>query len=64
MTKYRIYELSARAVMSYAVAEGEQYMFHLSQTATEKCKIKVASHEQDSNALFFQIMCELFGKSH
>ena len=24
MTKYRIYELSARAVMSYAVAEGEQ----------------------------------------
>ena len=64
MVKYRIYELSARAVMSYAVAEGKQYIFHLSQTATEKCKIKAASHEQDSNALFFQIMCELFGNEY
>ena len=64
MTKYRIYELSARAVMSYAVAEGEQHMFHLSRSATEKCKIKAATHEQDSNALFFQIMCELFGNEY
>ena len=64
MTKYRIYELSARAVMSYAVAEGEQYMFHLGRTATEKCKIKAASHEQDSNALFFQIMCEMCGNAY
>ena len=64
MTKYRIYELSARAVMSYAVGEGEQYVFHLNRPATEKCKIKAASHEQDSNALFFQIMCELFGNEY
>lgn len=53
MTKYRIYELSARAVMSYAVADGERYTFHLSRTATEKYRIRSASHEQDSNALFF-----------
>lgn len=64
MTKYRIYELSARAVMSYALADAEQYTFHLSRTATEKCKIKAASHEQDSNALFFQIMCELCGNDY
>ena len=50
--------------MSYAVAEGEQHMFHLSRSATEKCKIKAATHEQDSNALFFQIMCELFGNEY
>lgn len=64
MTKYRIYELSARAVMSYALADGERYTFHLSRTATEKCKIKAAAHEQDSNALFFQIMCELCGNDY
>ena len=64
MTKYRIYELSARAVMSYAVADGERYTFHLSRTAMEKCRIRSASHEQDSNALFFQIMCELHGNEY
>jgi len=45
MTKYRIYTLSARAVMSYAVAEDGQYTFHLNRTTTEKCRIKAASHE-------------------
>ena len=64
MTKYRIYELSARAVMSYASAEDERYTFHLSRTATEKCKINAVTHEQDSNALFFQIMCELYGNDY
>lgn len=64
MTKYRIYELSARAVMSYAAEEYGQYMFRLNRTATEKCKIQTASHEQDSNALFFQIMCELHGNEY
>ena len=64
MTKYRIYELSARTVMSYAVTDGERYTFHLSRTATEKCRIRSASHEQDSNALFFQIMCELYGDEY
>ena len=64
MVKYRIYELSARAVMSYAVSEDGQYTFHLSRTATEKCKIREASHEQESNALFFQIMCELRGNEY
>ena len=64
MVKYRIYELSARAVMSHAVSEDGQYTFHLSRTATEKCKIREASHEQESNALFFQIMCELRGNEY
>ena len=64
MTKYRIYELSARAVMSYAAEEYGQYMFRLNRTATEKCKIQTASHEQDSNALFFQVMCELHGNEY
>ena len=64
MTKYRVYELSARAVMSYAGEKDGQYMFCLDRTATEKCKIQAASHEQDSSALFFQIMCALRGAGY
>ena len=64
MTKYRIYELSARAVMSYAGEKDGQYMFCLDRTATEKCKVQAASHEQDSSALFFQIMCALRGAGY
>lgn len=57
--KYKIYELSARAVMSYATQENGTYLFVLDQAATEKCKSVSALHEQDTNALFFQIMCVL-----
>ena len=35
--------------------------FGLSASATEKCKSRAATHEQDSNALFFQTMCVLRG---
>ena len=59
--KYRVFELSARAVMSYATQENGQWNFALDRTATEKCKCFSALHEQDSNALFFQIMCVLQG---
>ena len=54
--KYRIYELSARSVMSYATQESGQWHFALDRAATEKCRSFSALHEQDGNALFFQIM--------
>ena len=62
-SKYRIYELSARAVMSYAVQKNGRWLFALDHAATEKCKSFSALHEQDSNALIFQIMCVLQGDS-
>ena len=36
--KYRVFELSARAVMSYATQKNGQWNFALDRTATEKCK--------------------------
>jgi hypothetical protein len=63
-TKYKIYELSARAVLSYAVKEDGGYSFHLSRAATEKCTAAAVLHEQDGNALFFQAMCVLRGNEH
>ena len=59
--KYRIYELSARAVISHAKEVDGVYRFHLNQRATERCKSVSALHEQDDNALFFQTMCVLHG---
>ena len=59
--KYRIYELSARAVISHAREVDGVYRFHLNQRATERCKSVSALHEQDDNALFFQTMCALHG---
>ena len=61
LVKYRIYELSARAVISYGRAQDGAYAFRLSATETEKCKSLSAPHEQDDNALFYQIMCVLHG---
>ena len=60
-SKYRIFEVSARAVMSYAARENGQWHFALDRSSTEKCKSFFALHEQDGNALFFQIMCVLQG---
>ena len=57
--RYQIFQLSARAVMSCAVETEDRYSFDLSASATEKCKSRTATHEQDSSALFFQIMCVL-----
>ena len=54
LVKYRIYELSARAVISYGRQQECAYAFHLSAAETEKCKSLSAPHEQDDNALFYQ----------
>jgi len=62
--RYQIFQLSARAVMSYAVETEDGYTFDLSAPATEKCKSRTAAHEQDSNALFFQTMCVLRGDGY
>ena len=61
LVKYRIYELSARAVISYGRQQDGAYTFHLSAAETERCKSLSAPHEQDDNALFYQIMCVLHG---
>lgn len=59
--RYRIYELSARAVMSYATEENGIYKYDLDAAAVDHCLVSSAAHEQDSNALFFQILCKLYG---
>ena len=61
LVKYRIYELSARAVISYGREQDGAYTFRLSAAETEKCKSLSAPHEQDDNALFYQTMCVLHG---
>lgn len=61
LVKYRIYELSARAVISYGRQQDGAYTFHLSAAETEKCKSLSAPHEQGDNALFYQTMCVLRG---
>ena len=60
-TKYRIYELSARTLMSYAREENGVYTFQLNRTAMDHCMIPGAKHEQDDCAMFFQLMCQLRG---
>ena len=62
MATYQIYELSARAVMSYAAEQDGVYTFALSRSATEHCKVPGAKHEQDSCAMFHQLMYQLHGK--
>ena len=57
LVKYRIYELSARAVISYGRQQEGTYAFHLSAAETERCKSLSVPHEQNDNALFYQIMC-------
>ena len=62
MATYQIYELSARAVMSYAVEQDGVYTFTLNRSATEHCKVPGAKHEQDSCAMFHQLMYQLHGE--
>lgn len=64
-TKYRIYRLSARGIMSHAQLTGaitQKYKYKLTKSQTDKCKIYAAVHEQEDNALFYQIMCVLHGE--
>ena len=62
MATYQIYELSARAVMSYAAEQDGVYIFALNRSATEHCKVPGAKHEQDSCAMFHQLMYQLHGE--
>lgn len=62
LQKYRIYELSARAVMSYGVEAEGIFKFNLDAGAVERCLVSSAAHEQDSNALFFQILTQIHGR--
>ena len=62
LQRYRIYELSARAVMSYAREEDSFYKYDLDAAAVDHCLVSSATHEQDSNALFFQILSHIHGK--
>ena len=60
-TKYKIYRLSARAVMGYSRETSDgYYVFELNSAATEKCKVSTQP-TQDDNALFYQIIDELHG---
>ena len=62
-TKYKIYRLSARAVMGYSRETSDgYYVFELNSAATEKCKVSTQP-TQDDNALFYQIIDELHGGS-
>ena len=62
LQRYRIYELSARAVMSYATEENGIYKYDLDAAVVDRCLVSSATHEQDSNALFFQILSQIHGR--
>lgn len=62
--KYRIYTLSARAVIGYGKENADGfYDFEMSRSATDKCKV-TGKDEQEDCALFFQILCELHGDQY
>lgn len=63
--RYKIYSLSATALMAYAQESAEDvYVFTLNAKATDKCKVPVSLHEQQDCALFFQAMCVLHGDNY
>lgn len=60
--KYQIHELSARAIMRYAVEmSGGVYKYNLTEDATNRCISFSAPTVQDDCALYYQIMCVLHG---
>lgn len=62
--KYKIYTLSARAVIGYGKENADGfYGFELNRSATDKCKITVKDEQEDC-ALFYQILCELHGNPY
>ena len=59
-TKYRIYELSARAIILNAKKDDDgSYYFYLREAATRKCISFSAPETQDDCALFYQTMAVL-----
>ena len=61
LMKYRIYELSARAVISYGRQQDGTYTFHLSAAETENANHFPRPMSRTINALFYQTMCVLHG---
>ena len=57
--KYRIYELSAMAMMRYAKEENGQTVFRLSEAAVKQCRVSSAPSFQEDCALFYQIICAM-----
>jgi len=61
-TRYRIYELSAIALMRNAKKDDDGvYKYYLREEATRKCIAFSAPETQDDCALFYQIMAVLHG---
>ena len=59
-TKYKIYELSARAIIRNAKKDDDgEYQYHLNEEATRKCIAFSAPETQDDCALFYQTMSVL-----
>ena len=59
-TKYRIYELSAIALMRNVVQDDDGvYKYYLREESTKKCISRYAPETQDDCALFYQTMCVL-----
>ena len=58
--KYKVYRLSARAIIGHGKEQADgYYQFELNRRETSKC-ILSGMQEQDDNALFYQIMDELY----
>lgn len=58
--RYKIYDLSVRAMLNYSKPDGDSYKTEIDKNALRSC-LKHSAHEQDDNALFYQIMCVLQG---
>ena len=58
--KYKIHTLSVRAILGYAVENGDRYTFRLDAGATRRCFLR-GGDEQEDNALFYQTICVLNG---
>ena len=57
--KYRIYELSAMAMMRYAKEEDGCTVFRLSEAAVKQCRVSSVPSFQEDCALFYQILCAM-----
>ena len=62
--KYRIYELSAKALMNYVREDEKKITFRLTENETKKCMSFSAPEYQEDCALFFQTMCVLHGDDY
>ena len=58
--RYKIYDLSVRAMLNYSKSDGDSYKTEIDKNTLRSC-LKHSAHEQDDNALFYQIMCVLHG---